>query len=381
MGARPTTLFISSVEWNFVWQRHQTLASLFARESEVIFCEVPGIRRLRIGDAGRVWRRLRSPGRCDKVKTAALPPGLRVMRPFLLPATNRLFCAINAWLLKRFVRRDEVLSAGVDLVVNYSPSRSALQLLACVPHRWLIYDCTDNWAAVRGIPAFLPEDEHVLLTRADLTLVPSRRLEELKQLSARRLARVPHGALVGRFLLEPRRCEPNGPVTVLYYGHLHAQHLDFDLIDDLARERPNWIIVLVGPAKTSHTFPSNVQLMGQQPHEKLREFIAGADVLLLPYALNDYTRAVLPAKIYECLATGRPIVAAPLPELVTDFAGYLRFATDGPGFATAVEEALTGDTDEMRAARVALAQANTWEQRYSQIEELLAGLEERETRE
>jgi len=30
---------------------------------------------------------------------------------------------------------------------------------------------------------------------------------------------------------------------------------------------------------------------------------------------------------------------------------------------------------------VALAQANTWEQRYSQIEELLAGLEERETRE
>jgi glycosyltransferase involved in cell wall biosynthesis len=121
--------------------------------------------------------------------------------------------------------------------------------------------------------------------------------------------------------------------------------------------------------------------MGQQPHEKLSEFIAGADVLLLPYALNDYTRAVLPAKIYECLATGRPIVAAPLPELVTDFAGYLRFATDGPGFATAVEEALTGDTDEMRAARVALAQANTWEQRYSQIEELLAGLEERETRE
>ena len=381
MGARPTTLFISSVEWNFVWQRHQTLASLFARDSEVIFCEVPGIRRLRIGDAGRVWRRLRLPGRRDKVKTAALPPGLRVVRPFLLPATNRLFCAINAWLLKRFVRRDEVLSAGVDLVVNYSPSRSALQLLACVPHRWLIYDCTDNWAAVRGIPAFLPEDEHVLLTRADLTLVPSRRLEELKQLSARRLARVPHGALVGRFLLEPRRREPNGPVTVLYYGHLHAQHLDFDLIDDLARERPNWIIVLVGPAKTSHAFPSNVQLMGQQPHEKLREFIAGADVLLLPYALNDYTRAVLPAKIYECLATGRPIVAAPLPELVTDFAGYLRFATDGPGFATAVEEALTGDTDEMRAARVALAQANTWEQRYSQIEELLAGLEERETRE
>ena len=247
-----------------------------------------------------------------------------------------------------------------------------MQLLARVPHRRLIYDCTDNWLAVSGIPSFLPEDERALLARADLTLMPSRRLEALKQPYARRLVRVPHGALVERFLQEPRRREIDGPVTVLYYGHLHAQHLDFALIDALARARPAWCIVLVGPVKTPHAFPSNVRLTGQQPHEKLREFIAEADGLILPYVLNDYTRAVLPAKIYECLATGRPIIATPLPELTTDFARHLGFATDGPGFATAVEDALASDMDETRAARVALAQANTWEQRCRSIRELLA---------
>jgi len=378
MRSRPTTLFISNIEWGFVWQRHQTLAAFFARDSEVIFCEVPGTRRLQVADAARVWRRLLMLGRPNIAGERSLPSGVGVARPFLLPATNRLFCAINARLLARFVRRATVLAAGVDLVVNYSPSRSALQLLERVPHRRLIYDCTDNWLAVRGIPAFLPEDERALLAQADLTLVPSRRLEELKRLQARQLVRLPHGALVERFLLEPRRREANTPVTVLYYGHLHAQHLDFNLIDNLARARPTWRIVLVGPVKTSHAFPANVRLAGQQPHEKLRESIAGADVLLLPYVINDYTRAVLPAKIYECLATGRPIVATPLPELATDFAGHLRFATDGPGFAAAVEDALVDDTDETRAARVALARANTWEQRYGHIRTLLAGLDPKE---
>jgi glycosyltransferase involved in cell wall biosynthesis len=380
MSPRPTTLFISNVEWSFVWQRHQTLAVFFARDSEVAFCEVPGTRRLRLADAARVWRRLLTLGQRNPVENLSLAAGVRIMRPFLLPATNRLFCAINARLLARFVRRDAVLTTGVDLIVNYSPSRSASQLLERVPHRRLVYDCTDNWLAVRGIPAFLPEDERALLARADLTLVPSRRLEELKQPFARRLVRLPHGALAERFLLELRRCEPNGPVRVLYYGHLHAQHLDFNLLDGLAHARPDWTIILVGPVKTPHAFPSNVRLAGQQPHEKLREFIAEADVLLLPYVLNDYTRAVLPAKIYECLATGRPIIATPLPELTKDFAGQLRFATDGPGFATAVEDVLANDTNKARMARVALAQANTWEQRYSHIRTLLAGLDEGEAR-
>jgi hypothetical protein len=58
MSPRPTTLFISNVEWGFVWQRHQTLAAFFARDSEVIFCEVPaalgryGARVAAVVDAG-----------------------------------------------------------------------------------------------------------------------------------------------------------------------------------------------------------------------------------------------------------------------------------------------------------------------------------------
>src|SRR6185369_13822825 len=101
-----------------------------------------------------------------------LPPGLRLARPFVLPATNGIFHALNRRLLAGFLAREPDLISGVDVILDYSAARSALELIARVPHRRLIYDCTDDWLAVRGIPACLPGDERELLARADLTLVP-----------------------------------------------------------------------------------------------------------------------------------------------------------------------------------------------------------------
>jgi glycosyltransferase involved in cell wall biosynthesis len=368
------TLVISNIAWDFVWQRHQTLASLFARDGDVVWCEVPGIRRVGVRDVARVFARLRAL-KANETSGESRPANLRVVRPFVLPATNGFFHALNRRLLARFLAREPALAAGVDLILNYSPSRSALELIARVPHRRLVYDCTDDWLAVRGIPACLPGDERALLARADLTLVPSRALEERKQPHARRLVRVPHGALVERFLVEPRVRREGEPLTVLYYGHLLAQHLDFAALDTLARARPAWRVVLVGPVKTPHAFPPNVTLPGQQPHARLREFIVAADVLLLPYALNDYTRAVMPAKTYECLATGRPIVATPLPELVADFSAHVHFASRSDEWAPAIEQALAAHTPATRDAQIAVARANTWESRYVRIRELLGALD------
>jgi glycosyltransferase involved in cell wall biosynthesis len=372
---RGRVLFISNIAWDFIWQRHQTMATLFARDADVLFCEMPGIRRVGWRDVPRILARLQRLGRARRTLPTMepVPIGIRIVHPFVLPATNALFCALNARLLDRFLAREATLGRGVKLVINYSPARTALQLLDRVPHERLVYDCTDDWLAVCGIPACLPQDERTLLARADLTLVPSRRLEELKRPLARRLERVPHGVLVERFLLDPKPRAADGAVTLLYYGHLHQQHLDFALLDALARARPAWRIVLVGPVRTPHAFPPNVRLAGQQRHEGLRDFVRESDVLLLPYMLNDYTRSVLPAKIFECLATGRPVVAVPLPELTVDFAEHLRFATDGASFAREVEAALATDTAAARERRIAFARANTWQVRYERICELLAG--------
>ena len=79
----------------------------------------------------------------------------------------------------------------------------------------------------------------------------------------------------------------------------------------------------------------------------------------------------MPAKTYECLATGLPVVATPLPELTADFAEEMRFVTPGEAWAPAVEAALREDTPAARARRIALARENTWERRFGELLDLL----------
>lgn len=369
-----TVLVISNIAWGFIWQRHQTMAALFAREQAVIFCEIPGVRRVGWSDLGRIAARVGALLRPAEAGPA-LPERVRVIRPFVLPATNALFCAFNAWRMRRLVHREPELRAGVGLIFNYSAARTARQLIARVPHRRLVYDCTDDWLAVRGVPALLAGDERALLAEADLTLVPSRTLLARKSPLAQRCVHLPHGALVERFLMDPKPPPMPGRLTLLYYGHLHEQHLDFELLEAIARQRPGWRLILVGPVKTPRAFPATVELPGQQPHAELRRFIAEADVLLLPYRRNDYTEAVMPAKTYECLASGRPIVATALPELVATLSAHLHFSTGVDEWIGAIETAASKDTPAAREARIALARANSWEARFAELRALLAGLE------
>jgi glycosyltransferase involved in cell wall biosynthesis len=191
--------------------------------------------------------------------------------------------------------------------------------------------------------------------------------------SARRVEVVPEGAFVDRFELEAVCCPDAGaPLKLLYYGHLHRQHFDFALVDAVAKQRPEWRLTLIGPLRTPHTFPANVTVVPQQSHEKLRDFLAEAHVIFLPYVLNDYTRDVFPAKTYECLATGLPVVATPLPTLVELGEGMIEFGKSPSEVVEAVLRAVSGNTPGLQAQKRSSARKNTWDVRYARIRELLS---------
>jgi len=372
---RPRVLFLSNVAWDYLRQRHQAMAARFGRDFEVWFVEIPGIRRLRLSDLPRIWRRLLvlcgvADGGDGGVREP-VPDGVRVVRPLVLPSTNALFDWCNRVLVARWVRRHrDGLADGVEAIVTYTASSAALALVDRVPHRRLVYECTDNFAAVRGVPRSYIEREARLLKRADLTVVPSLPLAERHRGAARRIEVLPHGTEVERFLPEgPGRERPaDRPVTLIYYGHMHRQHFDFPLVEGIARRRPAWRITLVGPVVTGWRWPSNVDLPGPQAHARLREFIFRSDVIILPYAINEYTRCVLPAKTFECLATGLPIVATPLPEIRRVLKAHVRIADDVSGFVAEVEAAVRDyRSPEQRSDRIAEARRQTWESRYRQM--------------
>ena len=59
-----------------------------------------------------------------------------------------------------------------------------------------------------------------------------------------------------------------------------------------------------------------IRLLGERPYGELPRLIGDWDVFIIPFKRIPLTEATNPVKVYEMLATGKPVVAVALPELV-----------------------------------------------------------------
>ena len=112
-------------------------------------------------------------------------------------------------------------------------------------------------------------------------------------------------------------------------------------------------------------FSRGTEFVGPQPHERLPELLRDVRVLLLPYKRNEFTKAVLPAKTFECLATGKPTVAIGIPSL-EQFAPYFYCSPDERHFFRNIAEGL-GEEPQLAQRRVEFATANGWDARMDGI--------------
>jgi hypothetical protein len=96
------------------------------------------------------------------------------------------------------------------------------------------------------------------------------------------------------------------------------ERIDLDIVGGLATARADWEIMMVGPVlkvdPADLPQAPNITYTGPRRYAELPEVMAGFDVALMPFALNDATRSISPTKTLEYLAAGaeraRPILAA-----------------------------------------------------------------------
>jgi len=139
---------------------------------------------------------------------------------------------------------------------------------------------------------------------------------------------------------------PSTDSAVIGYHGMIARWFDFTMVAAIADGFPDHDIVLVGPvdAEVSDqlealTVRPNVTHIGPRPSDEIAAYVQAFDVGLVPFVVDDLTRAVSPLKMYEYMAAGVPVVAAPLPVCV-----------DHPAVATAASP-----EDAVGAVRAALA--------------------------
>ncbi len=371
---KPPVVILSGVRWDFLWQRHHILATMFARAGyPTVFVETTGLANPRpnMPTLRKVASRFRRAGG----KEPSGEKRLTVYAPLAAPPKGTAF----RWLNKRFfvprvVRDLEVIAGSDPVVVAYPPTRTTLDLISGLHPRLVFYDCSDDYAHFPGTPGDVAATERELLRRADLVSCTSTRLLEKVRTSR------PDAFLSGpavdyeRF----RVLQENRPVrevrTVCFFGHVSRERTDFSALRAVARA--GFEVRIVGGLgrvdKDVMRMPG-IYYKGEVPHAELPAALAGADAFVLAYKVNGLTRSIAPAKTYECLATGRPVVAAPLPALV-ELAGHLYLAEEPEDYVGVLRNLGSLETGEKRRARIELARVNSWEARFEEVEEALWSL-------
>jgi glycosyltransferase involved in cell wall biosynthesis len=117
----------------------------------------------------------------------------------------------------------------------------------------------------------------------------------------------------------------------------------------------------------------NIHFLGSKPYSELPRYIRHFDVCVLPWReSNTFTGYGSAIKVREYLATGKPVVMAPLFEYLET--PGLRFYHGAGQFIEQVEAALRTDTPELAVERQAVVKDGTWDARARQLAELIQGL-------
>ena len=210
----------------------------------------------------------------------------------------------------------------------YTPM--ALPFTSHLAPRAVVYDCLNELSAFRGAPSSLVELEGVLLERADLVTVGGQSLYHSKQRVRGDCHLFPSSVDVEHFsrargrLANPTRPELCSAPPEAGFLRGTRRKVDVGLLADVARQRPQWQLVLLGPVVKidPETLPraDNIHYLGAKRYTDLPHYIANWDVALLPFARNESTRFISPTKTPEYLAAGRPVVSTSIADVVEPYA-------------------------------------------------------------
>jgi glycosyltransferase involved in cell wall biosynthesis len=372
MPESPSIILLSNVRWDALWEYSHALATLFANAGyPTVFVETTGMRNPPLGKTTgrRVLKRLLK-ARSGGKKPASLSPNLTVYSPLVVPPTYGMFRRINRRLfVPRIVRDLRRLIGTAPVVIAFAPTRTTLDLVSGLRPRLTWYHCTLNYEEIPDTPADIKHTERQFLATADTATVDSGFLKEKHRRVRPDMIRIEGGVDFELF----RRAD-TGPLESLakvlyYFGRAYERVFDFELVRAVAEA--GFTVRMLGTlSEPSFARTPGVEFLGEVPHEALPEHLREADALIIPYKITPFTQGTFPAKTYECLATGKPVLATPLPDL-KPLDEHVYLGDEAKEFVNILRCLHENETPEKRRTRIELARRNSWEARFAQFEELL----------
>lgn len=247
----------------------------------------------------------------------------------------------------------------------------------------VVYDCMDELSAFKNAPKELILREAELFQLADLVFTGGRSLYQAKREQHSDVYAFPSSIDVPHFaqalsVTEDMPDQEDIPHPRIGYAGVIDERLDIDLLCKIAELRPDWHFVMIGPVvkidEADLPKRDNIHYLGGKQYDELPDYIAGWDVAMMPFAMNESTKFISPTKTPEYLAAGRPVVSTPIRDVVRPYGenGLVHIAATPEEFAAAIETAINSDLDDHRERANEFLSGTSWNNTFRSMSELIS---------
>ena len=351
----------SHLRWNFVYQRPQHLMSRFTKERRVFFFEEP------VYDAPSQYNEI-----FDDPKI-----GVCVVTPHITGDTTDVNKALHH-LLDMFM-----VSAKIKSYVTWYYTPLSLAFSDHLKPALLVYDCMDELSSFKFAPPQLKMWEQKIFAKADLVFTGGMHLYEAKKNFHSNIFGVPSGIDVDHFAKAKRSIKDPADQAQIphprigFYGVVD-ERFNIELLRSVAEQRPDWHFIVIGPtAKIDPTtLPTNknIHFIGMRDYKELPAYLAGWDVAMMPFELNEATKYISPTKTPEFLAAGKPVVSTSVHDVVHPYADkkVVSIADTPDEFVAAIEQYLDAERNKDWQKEVdALLKTMSWDDIWKRMNDLM----------
>jgi len=252
-----------------------------------------------------------------------------------------------------------------------SPVHAALaDRISC---RGVVYDCHCEWGEDHI------DQESDLTSRAEVVFAASPGLINRLSPCSDNIALLPNG--VNPLMFDRDEFSPPEYLSTLIGQPVLGRVGDINSQTDLApllttvEERPNWKFLLIGRFTTQinelFTHYPNIVTLGPVNTAELPDYLSLCTALFDLVQNDQRGNDILSPRIYEYLATGKPIVMMAAPDYDEPFPDVIYTAFDQVGFLRRCDKAMEESSEELSYLRKEYAAQCAWSVRASEVERIL----------
>lgn len=171
-----------------------------------------------------------------------------------------------------------------------------------------------------------------------------------------------------------------------YHGIID-ERINFTLLSEMADLKPDYQFVMIGPVMNidGEKLPQrkNIHFLGKKDYHSLPLYLAGWDCAIVPFLLNEETQLLNPTKTAEFLASGTPVVASAIKDIVSSYAqeDLVVIAHTAEEFINSIEMAISQNSNqEAWIKRVdAYLSKNSWDQTFLKMAKMEKAIPKKRT--